>query len=159
MILYFFRHGLAEERETWTGDDALRPLTKKGENALAQAAEVISGLGLRLDLILTSPYQRAYQTALILAKGLNKMDVLVQDDRLAPGFNLAGLAELLKDYKNPDNLLLIGHEPDFSQTVSDLIGGGCLIFKKGGLARVDVSHPSSLHGELVWLIPPKLLSK
>jgi len=159
MILYFFRHGLAEERETWTGDDALRPLTKKGESALAQASEVMARLGLRLDWILTSPYQRAYQTALILAKGLNKMDVLVKDNRLAPGLNISGLAEMLKDHKNPENLLLVGHEPDFSQTVADLIGGGRLVFKKGGLARVDVLDPASLHGELVWLIPPRLFGK
>ena len=157
MILYFFRHGLAEERETWSGDDALRPLTRKGENVLGQAAETMLGLGLRLDVILTSPYQRAYQTALILAKGMKKMDVLVQDERLAPGFGLDGLAGLLKDHKSAENIMLIGHEPDFSQTVSDLIGGGRLVFKKGSLARVDIMHPSPLKGELIWLVPPKLL--
>ena len=157
MILYFFRHGLAEDRETWTGDDALRPLTKKGENALVQAAETMLGLGLRLDVILTSPYQRAYQTALILAKGLNKLDVLIQDDRLAPGFSLSGLTDMLNDHKHAQNILLVGHEPDFSQTVSDLIGGGRLVFKKGGLARVDITQLSPLKGELIWLVPPKLL--
>ncbi len=157
MILYFFRHGLAEERETWSGDDALRPLTKKGENAVAQAAVTMLELGLRLDVILTSPYQRAYQTALILAKGLKKMEVLVQDERLAPGFGLPGLTELLKDHKSAQNILLVGHEPDFSQTVSDLIGGGYLVFKKGGLARVDIIQPLPIKGELVWLVPPKLL--
>ena len=112
---------------------------------------------LRLDVILTSPYQRAYQTALVLAKGLKKLDVLVQDDRLAPGFSLPGLTDLLKDHKNAQNILLVGHEPDFSQTISDLIGGGRLVFKKGGLARVDITQLSPLKGELIWLVPPKLL--
>jgi phosphohistidine phosphatase len=157
MILYFLRHGLAWERETWTGDDALRPLTKKGENSLAAIAETLFGLGLGLDLILASPYVRAYQTAVIVAKRMQKMDVLVQDSRLAPGFGLAELAEILKDHKDANCIMLVGHEPDFSQTVSGLIGGGNLVFKKAGLARVDLSSHAPPEGELIWLIPPKVL--
>jgi phosphohistidine phosphatase len=159
MILYFLRHGLAEERETWTGDDALRPLTKKGENSLAGIAETLFGLGLGLDLVLTSPYVRAYQTAVIVTKKLQKMDVLIQDNRLASGFGMAELAEILKDHKEAKSILLVGHEPDFSETVSALIGGGSLVFKKAGLARVDLSSLFPPKGELIWLIPPKVLEK
>jgi phosphohistidine phosphatase len=159
MILYFLRHGLAAERETWTGDDALRPLTKKGEKSLAIIADTMFELGLGLDLILTSPYVRAYQTAVVVAKRLQKMDVLVQDNRLTPGFGIAELTETLKDHKDATSILLVGHEPDFSETVSALIGGGRLIFKKAGLARVDLNSQAPPKGELVWLIPPKFLEK
>jgi phosphohistidine phosphatase len=156
MILYFLRHGLAEERETWTGDDSLRPLTKKGEKDLARVADAMLRLKLGLNLILTSPYLRAYQTALIVAKTLDKTHVFVQDDRLAPGFGLVNLTEILKDHPGSDNILLVGHEPDFSQTVSDLIGGGRLIFKKSGLARVDLYSETPLRGELAWLLTPRM---
>jgi phosphohistidine phosphatase len=159
MILYFLRHGLAGDRETWVGDDALRPLTKKGENSLAAIADTLFELGLGIDLILTSPYVRAYQTAMIVAKRLQKMDVLVQDNRLAPGFGLTELTETLKDYKDAKAILLVGHEPDFSETVSVLIGGGRLVFKKAGLARVDLSSQTPPKGELIWLLPPKVLEK
>ncbi len=157
MILYFLRHGLAGDRETWTGDDALRPLTKRGRERLEAAAQRLSGLNLGLDLILTSPYARAYQTAIICAKGLKKTDVLIQDDRLAPGFGIAPLVEILKEHKDAENILLVGHEPDFSEVVSALIGGGRLIFKKAGLARVELTSQSPLQGELAWFIPPGFL--
>jgi phosphohistidine phosphatase len=51
--------------------------------------------------------------------------------------------------------MLVGHEPDFSLTISALIGGGKVILKKGGLARVDITTIDALQGELVWLLPPK----
>jgi phosphohistidine phosphatase len=54
--------------------------------------------------------------------------------------------------------MLVGHEPDFSETIRALIGGGRVVCKKGGLARVDLlSDAATLSGQLVWLIPPKEL--
>ena len=53
--------------------------------------------------------------------------------------------------------MVVGHEPDFSATVAELIGGGDIVMKKGGLARVDVTAPVAGGGELVWLLAPPLL--
>ncbi len=55
--------------------------------------------------------------------------------------------------------MLVGHEPDFSETIAELIGGGRVVCKKGGLARVDVADSSLDDGELVWLLPPKDLAR
>lgn len=157
MILYFLRHGLAEERETWNGDDASRPLTDKGKKKLVSITEKLAGLDLDLDLILTSPYLRALQTAEIVAKGLHQPDDLQKDSRLAPGFGLPELSAIVQDHPDNQCIMFVGHEPDFSQTVSDLIGGGRLLFKKAGLARVDLFELNPLQGELAWFFPPRLI--
>jgi phosphohistidine phosphatase len=157
MILYFLRHGLAEDRAVWLTDDTERPLTKEGKEKMAREAEALANLGLDLDLIITSPLARALQTAQIVAQRLKMEEKFVQDGRISPGFNLQGLSEVLADHPGVQTLMIVGHEPDFSETISDLIGGGRVVCKKGGLARVDVISQSPLMGELAWLMPPKLL--
>jgi len=157
MILYFLRHGVAGSREEWKGDDALRPLTKKGMKSMVSQAKTIDEMDLKLDLIVTSPLARAFQTADIVADELDMGDKLVQDERLGPGFGSDDLVEVLQSYPEASNILLVGHEPDFSQTISALIGGSRLVVKKGGLARVDVISADPLQGELVWLLPPRAM--
>lgn len=159
MILYFIRHGLAGDRETWSQDDSLRPLTGQGKKQMELEAQAIAEMGVDFDLIITSPLVRAYQTAEIVARKLDRMQKLVQDDRLAPGFNPYRLAEILRAQPDAEQVLLVGHEPDFSLTLSAVIGGGSLVFKKGALARVDMTSLNPLRGELVWLIPPKALAR
>lgn len=155
MSLYFLRHGIAEDRQGWTEADEVRPLTDTGKKNLVKQAEVMAALNLKLDLILTSPLVRAYATAAIVARRLN-LEV-IEDRRLAPGFGIPELVELLRDHPRAENILLVGHEPDFSQTLSALIGGGRLVCKKAGLARVDLFQSDPPQGELVWLIPPRIL--
>jgi phosphohistidine phosphatase len=55
--------------------------------------------------------------------------------------------------------MVVGHEPDFSDTISALIGGGRIVCKKGGLALVEIPDAQSRKGELVWLVPPKVLAR
>jgi phosphohistidine phosphatase len=154
--LYFLRHGLADRSE-WSGDDFSRPLTARGKQEMRRIAETIASLQLNLELILSSPLARAYQTAEIVAEVLGLQDRLVSDDRLAPGFGLDALRAILAERPTLTTLMLVGHEPDFSDTISALIGGGRIVCKKGGLARVDLPDGGGLEGELVWLAPPALL--
>jgi phosphohistidine phosphatase len=159
MILYFLRHGLAGDRADWLENDSQRPLTKEGKEKMAREAETIAGLGLNLDLIVTSPLTRALQTAQIVAQRLDIENKLAQDERISPGFDLQKLSEILTGHPGVETLMVVGHEPDFSETISDLIGGGRVVCKKGGLARVDVISQTPLMGELAWLMTPKLLTR
>jgi phosphohistidine phosphatase SixA len=95
----------------------------------------------------------------MVSKGLDIPVELVQDVRLSPGFDAAFLEEILRERRDSKAILFVGHEPDFSQVVSALIGGGHLLFKKAGLARVDLLRQSPLEGVLVWFFPPRLLVK
>ena len=157
MKLYFLRHGVAADRLEWKGDDAERPLTEAGKERIARSAAVLAGLDLELDAILTSPLARARQTAEIVAKTLNAKDKLVHESRLGMGFDKDQLAGILRDHAGSEALMLVGHEPGVSETISALIGGGRIVCKKGGLACVRLSDQSLPRGELVWLLPPRLL--
>jgi phosphohistidine phosphatase len=153
--LYLVRHGLAD-RSAWDGPDERRPLTPAGVERLERSAERLAGLGLGVDLILTSPLTRAVQTADILAAALAPAGGVVPDDRLAWNFGVAALAGLLRDH--PGRLLLTGHEPDFSAVAGAVTGGSQLMCKKGSLLRIDLWSEDPPHGELVWLVPPKFLA-
>lgn len=158
MDLYFLRHGLADDRADWTDNDDARPLTKPGKKRMADEAKALVHLKLNLDAIITSPLVRARQTADIVAKHLDAQDGVVEDKRLAPGFNLSKLREIIHEHENAQALMIVGHEPDFSATVGELIGRANIVMKKGGLAYVNVTSTSPLEGELVWLVPPKVLA-
>ena len=158
MIIYFLRHGQAGNRIDWKGDDDERPLTKKGKESMHREAETIVQLDLRLDAIFTSPLVRAYQTAEIVGERLLMGDNLFRDERLSPGFGIEELVQILQEHEEASAIMMVGHEPDFSETISALIGDGRVVCKKGGLARVDLLPDSpDPSGELVWLIPPKVL--
>lgn len=158
MKLYFLRHGVAAERSEWKGEDAERPLTEGGKERMARSAAVLAKLDLELDAILTSPLARARQTGDIVAEALNAKDKLLYESRLGIYFDKAQLAEILRDHAGCEALMLIGHEPSFSETISALIGGGRIVCKKGGLACVRLGD-RTFKGELLWLIPPRLLAR
>jgi phosphohistidine phosphatase len=156
MQLYFLRHGLADWPDWDPAQDHLRPLTKEGLKKMKAEAKAMARLELGFDAILSSPYTRAMQTADIVAEqfGLE----VVEESRLAPGFNLERLNEIITRYPTAQALLLVGHEPTFSATITALIGGGRIVLKKGSLARVEVTSFDPLSGELAWLIAPKVLA-
>jgi phosphohistidine phosphatase len=108
------------------------------------------------DVILTSPLLRAKQTAEIVAERL-RCSSPSEDPRLGPDFDRARLSRILEERAGAAAILLVGHEPNFSETIGQLIGGARLDLKKGGLAYVELSSPNSTDGELVWLLSPKVL--
>lgn len=157
--IYFLRHGLADRAAFTGGDDRLRPLTDRGIARLESTAIKLASLGVRCDAILSSPLTRCRQTAEIVAPALGLSGQVIIAPELAPGFNLEDLQLIIARDPQPSTLMLVGHEPDFSDTVSRLTGGSNIVFKKGGLARVDlyVGFPEP-RGHLVWLLPPKVLA-
>jgi phosphohistidine phosphatase len=158
MQLYFLRHGLAHDWRAWEGADASRPLTSEGKARMQREAIAIRQLDLKLHTIITSPLVRAQQTAEMVARELRLLDKLVKDERLAPGFNLAQLTLVVQAYHMANALMLVGHEPDFSETIRAVIGGGHIVCKKGSLAYVELYDLETMQGELVWLLPPKMLA-
>jgi phosphohistidine phosphatase len=158
MELYFLRHGLAGKSSQWQGSDFDRPLTADGKKRMQREAAAIRALNLSIDVIASSPLVRALQTAHIVAQQLKLLDRLMREELLSPGFGCEELKMILKKYADAQALMLVGHEPDFSTTISHIIGGGTIICKKGALALVDLQNPADLQGELVWLIPPKAMA-
>src|SRR5438067_9002551 len=119
MDLYFLRHGEADWPD-WEKSDDARPLTKRGKKEMHEVAAFLKRVKARPDLIVTSPLPRASQTAEIAAK---RLKIKCREDKmLAPGFGRAALERLLKKYP-ADSLMIVGHEPDFTEVISELTGG------------------------------------
>ena len=137
-MIWFLRHAEAEPGHP----DEARPLTKKGERQSRTAGKALAKLGVKFDLCLTSPRVRAEDTAKLACEFL---DVEIRiEPRLSGGpFDPEELAAGL------DEVLLVGHDPDFSTAVHDLTGAQVRM-KKGGLAAVS-------KGELVVLLRPREL--
>src|SRR5271169_6763046 len=127
MDLYLLRHGLAVEPGTQGfANDADRPLTPKGERKVRKIAEAIEAMGVSFDLILSSPYVRARQTAEVVAEALNLRKKLEFSDALVPAGSVKRLIESLNHRQpSPANVLLVGHEPYLSELISLLVSGQC----------------------------------
>jgi phosphohistidine phosphatase len=157
MRLYFLRHGIAVEPSEWIRRDFERPLSREGIARMEREARGIAELSLDLDAIVSSPLQRARQTAEIVASRLRLQDALVLDDRLAGGFDVKSATAIMGDHADARALMLVGHEPAFSVTAGRLTGDASLEIKKGALAGIELSGPSATRGTLFCLIPPKVL--
>ncbi len=153
MKLYFLRHGDADW-PGWDRPDDERPLTKKGKKEVKRVASFLSDLEVEPGAILTSPLPRAYETAEIVATELDLQ--AVPEPALAPGFDNEKLRDLLKRYEGQD-VMLVGHEPSLSEAIAALTGAN-VKFPKGALARVDLTNPNELQGQLAWLVPPKAIN-
>ena len=150
MKLYFVRHAEAEDMAS---SDHARALTPRGIERTKTAGKVIQRLGIKPVQIFSSPRVRAKQTADIIATALNQEVVVT--DAVNFSFDLQHLRDLVKDMKSNSQIMFVGHNPSMSEIVNELTGAS-VAMKKGALARVDVFSATSLRGELVWLIPPKV---
>ena len=151
--LYVVRHAHAGDAARWTGDDSRRPLTAKGHVQAERLASHVAALRVDLEVIVSSPKVRARETAESIARALG-MPVRI-DDRLAGGLTLPGLEELVADAGDASRVMIVGHDPDFTELVSELIGAPSLPMRKGALARLDAARPLRPGGAILrWLIPP-----
>ena len=155
MQLLLLRHADAGDPEAWTAPDAVRPLSEKGRKHAKRLGDHLASIGFSAHAVITSPKVRAEQTADIVAGRIGAKTTV--DDRLARPFELGDVEAILADAGNPDRVILVGHDPDFSETLSTLCGPR-LEMKKGALARIDVDRPLRPgQGTLRWLIPPDAL--
>lgn len=153
--LCLLRHADAGDPEAWAGDDAARPLTEKGRAQSERLGRFLGRTAFRPDAIITSPKLRATETAQIVAAALGA-DVEI-DDRLAGGVDARAVEALLAS-REATTIVLVGHDPDFSELLMELTGASRLSMKKGAFARVDVDVPLQRgRGRLRWLVPPDLL--
>jgi phosphohistidine phosphatase len=155
MELYLLRHGIATDVGPKGSGDAGRPLTEEGIARMRDEAHGLQRLGLQLDVLLSSPLVRARQTAEIVGQVLNIEPQLTP--ALAPSCGLAQLRDLLGQHRGGQRVMIVGHEPDFSELAGALTGGSRVQFKKGGLARIDTIVLEQGAGVLVWLLAPRVL--
>jgi phosphohistidine phosphatase len=134
-VIWLLRHGDAADGSP----DAERPLTDKGERQARNAGRALKKLGVELEACLTSPKVRARDTARIACEELGcevTEEKVLQGGPFDPNEVAAGF----------ENVLLVGHDPDFSMAVHSLTGAQVRM-KKGGLAGIS-------KGELSVLLRP-----
>jgi phosphohistidine phosphatase len=135
------RHGDAEDGSP----DAERKLTEKGRRQSRAAGDALAALGVKLEACLASPKVRAAQTAELACEALGvepELEPKLAGGRFDPEALAAGLG---------DEVLLVGHDPDFSMAVHSLTGAQVRM-KKGGLAGIQ-------KGELKVLLRPSELKR
>ena len=135
-MIWLLRHGDAADGSP----DAERPLTEKGEEQARWAGLALKALGVTLDACLSSPKVRAADTARLACEALS-VDVQLEPKLAGGPIQAEDLAAGLGE-----NVMLVGHDPDFSMAVHTLTGAQVRM-KKGGLAGVE-------RGELKVLLRP-----
>lgn len=161
--LYLIRHAIAADREEYSNDEE-RPLTEKGRVKTQQVAQRLNKIGVKFDLILTSPLVRAVSTAEILKEvGLSKK--IEEFAPLAPAGEIETWVNwwLESSYNNNDSsLALVGHQPDLGNWSELLVWGTTkekLIVKKAGVIGLIILDKQAPIGncELFLLTSPKWL--
>lgn len=144
--LWLLRHGEAEPHGS--RPDVERALTARGRRQAQAAGRALARRGVALDRVFTSPRVRALDTARLACEALDGLEPVTYEP-LSGGFDGRQARELLAQ-AGGESMLIVGHEPDFSQTVHDLSGARADV-KKGGLVLVRVTGGG---GELLALLRP-----
>lgn len=166
MELLVVRHGVAEEKETFdaTGqDDSLRPLTKAGVRKMERVAKGLRTLVPSLDLVATSPFKRAQQTARIVADAYGDVE-LERLEALTPDGKPEAFLAWLRERSSDDRVAAVGHEPHLGSLVTWMLAGeaveGRIAFRKGGACLLQFDdRPEAGKATLIWSLPPSVLRR
>ncbi|MBX2988921.1 MAG: phosphohistidine phosphatase SixA [Bdellovibrionaceae bacterium] len=165
MELYLIRHAVAEDREEFarrSQDDSLRPLTVKGRKKMQKVAIRLRDQVGDVDLIVTSPYLRARQTAEILSQMFFETKIIEAPELVPHGPPQAFVRWMKAHARDLQSVAVVGHEPQLSLLASYLLAGAeesLIAMKKSGIAcleTVDVEELGPSTAELSWLVPPKI---
>jgi phosphohistidine phosphatase len=149
--LWLLRHGEAEPHDA--RPDTERRLTDRGREQSLVAGRALAALKIHVHMAFTSPRVRARDTALLACEALGIEPI--EHAALSAGFDVSDAHELLAAAGPEQRVLVVGHEPDFSQVVYDLTGGR-VDFKKGGIAAIRLD---GTRGELILLLRPRELER
>ena len=168
--LLIVRHAIAVEHVDWKGGpDSERPLTDKGRALMKRNAAGLARAFPRLDLIATSPFVRAAQTAEIVKDAYGRVGI-EEVSALASGGERSEVVAWLRNRRQQADLAepaahiaLVGHEPDLGQLVSWLVSGQAHVpfeMRKGGACLLRFSEPPGAgRATLRWFASPSLLRK
>ena len=172
MDLFILRHGYAGNRLSDPMKDTKRQLTVSGKKEVVEIAKSLKKLGVKFNVIFSSPLARAFQTAKIIAEEYKLTEQIEQSEDLKPNGSKDSLYNKLSKLNIDSVILIVGHEPYLSSMINDIISSNNdadrnynknnnnIILKKAGLSRIKItSTVPKLKGELRWLLTPRILKK
>jgi phosphohistidine phosphatase len=158
MNLFILRHASAGERRPNPVLDRKRPLDKDGKRYCLQLGAVLNELNLQFDLIVSSPLKRSLQTASLVGTEMGYEAQILMSNALTPEASFRDFQRLLSDCRGYENLLVVGHNPNITQFLANLLAGPHsttlphLRLRKGSLARISLDRgPATLQ----WLLDPR----
>ena len=161
MLLLLVRHADAGERDPaqWP-DDTLRPLTEKGRKVQAKVTRALRDAGVVPEIVLTSPWLRAAQTAEITVQGLG-LAPAAPCPALAADPDLAAIDAAVGPRKGKAVVALVGHSPWIEELAALLLAGSAngvaVDFPKSGVLCVETDRVEARGGALRFFLRPKML--
>jgi phosphohistidine phosphatase len=144
MNLYILRHASAGVRRENPLLDVNRPLDKDGKTQSLQLAHVLNAMKITFDMVVSSPLKRSMQTAQLVATETGFEQKIVASTALAPTATFAQFQKLLRDCAAYENVLVVGHNPNLTQFLGQLLAGPTettvpgVRLRKGTLARISL---------------------
>ena len=157
MQIYLMQHGdcLTEE------EDPQQPLSPEGRQSLEKIAKALERMGLTVDKIVTSPKERARQTAEIVAPAVGVSGDAILKTELVKAMTPPALTvKYLEQLAQFGSVLVVGHLPSLAGVASSLLtegAGAAIQFERGGLGRIDVESLPTHEGRLRWYMTPGML--
>jgi phosphohistidine phosphatase len=162
MNLFILRHASAGLRRANPLLDVKRPLDKDGKAQCLQLAHVLNALKLNFDLVVSSPLKRSLQTAQLVATETGYEQKILISNALAPSATFAQFQRLLRECSPYENVLVVGHNPNITQFLGQLLGIATtddatparVRLRKGSLARINLQRGTAV---LQSLIDPRVV--
>ena len=162
--VYLMRHASAGTRRVNPKLDVKRPLDRDGKRHCLQLAQVLSNLRISFDLIVSSPLKRCLQTAQLVGTEMGYEAKILHAQALEPGADFVQFQRLLHECRSYDNVLMVGHNPNMTAFLGQLIASSAgkddgpamagVRLRKGAIARVTVERGPAI---LKWLLDPRLV--
>jgi phosphohistidine phosphatase len=160
MNLYILRHASAGVRRENPLLDVNRPLDKDGKTQSLQLAHVLNAMKITFDMVVSSPLKRSMQTAQLVATETGFEQKIVSTAALAPTATFAQFQKLLRDCAAYENVLVVGHNPNLTQFLGQILAGPTettvpgVRLRKGTLARISLLRGAAV---LQSLLDPRIV--
>ena len=157
MIIYFVRHASAGQKKLSGKKDEKRPLDPDGVQQCTQMGRILSSMEVGVDAIISSPLKRATQTAALIANEIGYDGKLHIENALRPEAKYDHFRDMLRDYSKHESILVVGHNPNFSDFLGRTIAGSGerahVDMRKGSVAKIENKQKKYV---LDWLLTPRL---
>jgi phosphohistidine phosphatase len=158
MEIYFLRHANAGSPKINREKDEKRSLDEMGIEQSHVMGRALASLGVKPEVILSSPLVRARETASIVADEIGHREKIVLDDAMRPEAEYSDFQQLLARYHSAGAIMVVGHNPSQSEFLNRLVTGNsseAIELKKGAIARIDMEARKP--AVLKWIMPPKVV--
>ena len=157
MTIYFLRHASAGQKKLNPKKDEKRGLDSDGVHQCTQMGRILASMDAGVEAVISSPLKRATQTAALVANEIGYEGKLSIENALRPEARYEQFRDMLRKYAKADSVMVVGHNPNFSEFLGHLIGDNGarahIDMKKAAVAKVESEQKKFV---LQWLLTPRV---